>query len=179
MIPASYLEKWKAKKLRFTNYIPGIILREDGGGFTLLELLVVIFILGTLAGIAIPVYTHYIEKARLTKAILEVRILQKEILLYEMDHKDLPNTLNDIGRANLLDPWGNAYEYLNYANIKEDETGKQKARKDRFLKPLNSDYDLYSMGKDGESKANLSAKVSYDDIVRANDGNFVGLASEY
>lgn len=175
MIPAGYLEKWKTKKLRFTNYIPGMILREDGGGFTLLELLVVIFILGTLAGIAIPVYTHYIEKARLTKAIVEVRILQKEILLYEMDAKDLPNTLNDIGRANLLDPWGNAYQYLNFATIH----GMGPVRKDRFVVPLNSDYDLCSMGKDGQTATSLTVKISHDDIIRANDGNFVGLASEY
>ncbi len=52
-------------------------------------------------------------------------------------------------------------------------------RKDRFLVPINSDYDLYSKGKDGESKAPLSPKVSHDDIIRANDGAFVGLASEF
>jgi len=53
------------------------------------------------------------------------------------------------------------------------------ARKDRFLVPLNSDYDLYSEGKDGESMAPLSAPQSQDDVVRANDGAYIGLASQY
>jgi len=53
------------------------------------------------------------------------------------------------------------------------------ARKDRFLVPLNSDYDLYSAGKDGESRPPLSAQMSQDDIVRANDGAYIGLASQY
>ena len=53
------------------------------------------------------------------------------------------------------------------------------ARKDRFLVPLNSDYDLYSAGKDGKSRPPLSAQMSQDDIVRANDGAYIGLASQY
>jgi len=53
------------------------------------------------------------------------------------------------------------------------------ARKDRFLVPLNSDYDLYSNGKDGDSKPPLNAKESHDDVVRANNGAYIGLASQY
>jgi hypothetical protein len=52
-------------------------------------------------------------------------------------------------------------------------------RKDRFLHPINSDYDLYSMGKDGESVEPLTAQKSHDDVIRANDGSFVGLAVEF
>lgn len=54
-----------------------------------------------------------------------------------------------------------------------------KARKDRKLNPLNSDFDLYSLGKDGLSKPQLTNRDSLDDIVRANDGAFVGLAANY
>ena len=53
------------------------------------------------------------------------------------------------------------------------------ARKDRFLVPINSTYDLYSVGKDGKTVAALTAKASKDDIVRANDGAFIGLAVKY
>lgn len=149
--------------------------RERGGGFTLVELLIVVAILGTLAGIAIPVYKDQIRKARIVRAIAEIRMLEKEITLYEIDIKDLPNTLNDIGRGNLQDPWGNAYQYLNFATVQ----GVGKMRRDRFLVPLNEYYDLYSMGKDGESKKQIDDQDSLDDIIRANDGAFVGLASEY
>jgi general secretion pathway protein G len=53
------------------------------------------------------------------------------------------------------------------------------ARKDHFLVPINSDYDLYSMGKDGDSVPPLGAQKSLDDVVRANDGGFVGLAANF
>jgi len=149
--------------------------RERGGGFTLVELLVVIAIVGTLAGIAVPVYKDQIRKARIVRAIAEIRVLEKEIALYEIDIKDFPDTLNDIGRGNFQDPWGNLYQYLNFATVK----GVGKLRRDRFLVPLNSTYDLYSMGKDGKSRLDLNLPVSFDDIIRANDGAFIGLASEY
>ena len=45
--------------------------------------------------------------------------------------------------------------------------------------PLNSTHDLYSMGKDGDGQAPLTAKASRDDTIRANDGGYIGLASEY
>ena len=147
-------------------------------GITLIELLFVLAILGTLAGIAMPVYTNQIEKARIIKAVAEIAIIQREIAAYEGKEADnfLPKTLADIGRGNLLDPWDNPYRYLNFASIKK---GTGKMRKDRFLVPLNTDYDLYSMGKDGITMTPLTAKPSYDDIIRANDGAVIGLASEY
>jgi general secretion pathway protein G len=54
-----------------------------------------------------------------------------------------------------------------------------KVRKDRFLVPINSTYDLYSMGADGRSVGPLTAAMSRDDIIRANDGAYVGLAEGY
>lgn len=53
------------------------------------------------------------------------------------------------------------------------------ARKDRFLVPINSDFDLYSMGKDGQSVGPLTAQKSHDDVIRANDGEFYGLAANF
>jgi general secretion pathway protein G len=57
--------------------------------------------------------------------------------------------------------------------------GNGKARKDKFLVPINSDYDLYSDGQDGQSASPLTAKASQDDIVRAANGSYVGLASQF
>jgi general secretion pathway protein G len=64
---------------------------------------------------------------------------------------------------------------LNFATVH----GTGQMRKDRFLVPINSTYDLYSKGKDGRSVMGLTANDSRDDIIRANDGAFIGLASDY
>ena len=52
-------------------------------------------------------------------------------------------------------------------------------RKDRFLVPINTDFDLYSMGRDGQSVAPLTAAKSRDDVVRAANGAYIGLASNF
>jgi general secretion pathway protein G len=44
---------------------------------------------------------------------------------------------------------------------------------------INTYYDLYSYGKDAASAGALNAGVSLDDVVRANDGGFLGAASRY
>lgn len=144
-------------------------------GFTLLELFVVMGIISILSALAVPWYQTYIDTARVTKAITEIRLLDREILAYEIIKKRLPDTLGDIDIGNIEDPWGNPYQYLNFADAK----GLGKMRKDRFVVPLNTDYDLYSMGKDGASKPPLTAASSRDDIIRANNGRYVGRASLY
>jgi len=52
-------------------------------------------------------------------------------------------------------------------------------RKDHNLVPVNSDFDLFSKGKDGQSKSPFTAKASRDDIVRANNGRYIGPVSGY
>jgi general secretion pathway protein G len=146
-------------------------------GFTLLELLLVMAIIGTLAAIAIPHYRYFKERINTKTAISEVKILELEILSFFVDHGGYPDSLADIGRGNFPDPWGNPYKYLKIAggNIK----GKGDLRKDHSMVPVNSDYDLYSMGADGDSKRPFTAKASWDDIVRCGNGNYIGLVSNY
>jgi general secretion pathway protein G len=72
----------------------------------------------------------------------------------------------------MVDPWGYPYVY-------RPVTGPGGARKDKFMVPLNTDFDLYSVGADGESVAPLSAARSKDDIIRALNGGWVGLASNF
>ncbi len=87
-----------------------------------------------------------------------------------------PDNLEQVGMAGKLDPWGNPYEYLNVFN---DGHGPPHPRKDHFLHPLNSDYDLYSMGADGDTKVPLTARASRDDIIRASNGGYIGIAADY
>ncbi|MEW6665190.1 MAG: prepilin-type N-terminal cleavage/methylation domain-containing protein [Thermodesulfobacteriota bacterium] len=144
-------------------------------GFTLIELMVVVAILGTMASIAVPAYSSYIDRANTARAIAEIRTLEKEILAYQAANETLPNSLADIGRNGILDPWGNPYEYTDVTTTE----GKGNCRKDHFMNPLNSDFDLYSMGKDGKSASPLTSQNSRDDILRANSGAFVGKAEDY
>ncbi len=141
-----------------------------------MEILIVIAIIATLSTIAIPVGSKYIDRARNTRAIAEIRMLEREITVYSMKNDAYPNGLDDIGQSGLLDPWGNPYEYLNIADLNPQ---KNKMRKDRFLVPVNSDYDLFSRGKDGETQRSFTSSKSRDDIVRANDGQYVGLAEYF
>lgn len=163
---------------RENAYTPGTVFRwtyAEETGFTLVELMVVIAMLGILSGIGTMNYVDYLEKARILKAVAEIEILEKEIMAYQMEYGSLPQTLADMDRQDLLDPWGNPYEFLNFDTVK----GKGKMRKNRFLVPINKDYDLYSKGPDGRSVAPLTAAHSRDDIIRADDGEYVGPASDY
>jgi hypothetical protein len=52
-------------------------------------------------------------------------------------------------------------------------------RRDRYMFPLNTDYDLFSLGADRQTAVSLGHALGQDDIIRANNGSFFGLASEY
>lgn len=146
-------------------------------GFTIIEIMIAIAIAGTLAAIATPNYINYKNRALIARAIAEINIIERVIGNYMAEKGKLPDSLNNVGLGNLKDPWGNPYQYLRIegGNLK----GKGKLRKNRSLVPVNSDYDLYSKGRDGKSVSPFTAKASQDDIVRANDGGFLGLVSDY
>ncbi len=52
-------------------------------------------------------------------------------------------------------------------------------RRDRYLYPLNTDYDLFSLGPNGRTAVALGDSVANDDVIRANDGGYFGSASKY
>jgi general secretion pathway protein G len=93
-------------------------------------------------------------------------------LTYEVSNGNLPATLAVVTTGSILDPWGNPTQYV-------DIVSGGSPRLDAFLAPLNTTFDLYSMGKDGLSQIPLTAGESWDDIVRGNDGTYLGLASAY
>lgn len=149
--------------------------RRRSRGFTLVELLIVVAVFLTICAIAIPNLMAAMDQARVARAVSEIHTLEDGITLYLVINGTLPDDLSQVGYGNLNDPWGNPYEYLNHSTMK----GNGKARKDRFLVPLNSDYDLYSKGKDGQSTSPLTAQKSQDDVIRASDGSYDGLASQF
>ena len=144
-------------------------------GFTLLELLVVTVIIGTLSTMAAPSLQRAREQAQVGAAIAELRIIQSELAIYIEINFGPPVSLAAIDRAGLIDPWGYTYIY----NPLTGSGAAGEARKDKFMVPLNTDYDLYSVGLDGKSKPPLSAKDSKDDVIRALDGAYFGLAEDF
>ena len=149
--------------------------RDPDAGFTVVELLVTMAIIITIAAMAVPSLASAIDWVRVSRAVADIDTMESEIVEYQVTNGPLPDSLADIGRNNFTDPWGYPYEYLNHATVK----GNGKFRRDRWLNPLNSDYDLYSVGKDGQSKPPITAKPSQDDVIRASDGSYVGLASQF
>jgi general secretion pathway protein G len=155
---------------------------DYAAGFTLVEMLVGLAITCVLAMVCVSGYSSYIEKYRETATIEEIHAIESSIQSYELLNGVLPQSLADIGADTRRDPWGNPYLYLRIEDsddAKGHGYGKGKQRRDRNMNPVNTDYDLYSMGKDGETATQFTAKKARDDIVRANNGEYVGLASEH
>jgi general secretion pathway protein G len=251
------------------------------GGFTLVELVLAVAIVGILSSMAIPNYLGFLEKARVARTVAEMNAIAKDIQGHAIGGP-YPDNLAQIGWNQRLDPWGNPYQYFRincgaviigrldnhksptggsagpvlpvsvilppvgaHASFAVDKSNHHEARiyliqasappgggaggppgggaggppggggggppggggggppggggggppggggggppcgnigqarKDRFLVPINSDFDLYSMGKDGRSVGPLTAQQSHDDIIRANDGGYYGLASNF
>jgi general secretion pathway protein G len=146
-------------------------------GYGLLELMVTLVIVSLLVSVALPGYDTFAQRAKVAAAIGDIGEISLAVEQFRLRNDDrIPLALDELGIPIDLDPWGRPYEYL---NIPAAGPGKGGLRKDGKLNPLNTDFDLYSRGRDGDSKGPLSAKASRDDIVRANNGAFIGLGQDY
>ena len=131
-------------------------------GFTLIEVMVVVIILGILAAIVVPRVMDRPDDARITKAKQDIRALESALNLYKLDNFVYPTT--DQGLEALVakpagtpepknwkrymdrlpkDPWGNAYVYLDNGGMVE-------------LKSLGADGQIGGEGANADvSNANL------------------------
>ena len=121
--------------------------RFASAGFTLIEIMVVVVILGILAGIVVPKIMDNPEKARIVKAQNDIRAIETALNMYRLEKFNYPTT--DQGLEALvnppdtgtglpgsgymtkipLDPWGRPYQYLS--------PGSQ------------GEVDVFSFGRDG------------------------------
>lgn len=121
-------------------------------GFTLIELLVVILILGLLAGIVGPRLFGHTEKAKQTKARVQIENLSSAIKMYKLDNGFFPSTEQGL-EALVVEPQS---EPLPKSWKKGGYLAKKKVPLDPwkndyiYLSPgANGDFDLSSYGADG------------------------------
>ena len=128
--------------------------RRNDRAFTLIELMVVIVILGILAGLVLPRFMGRTEEARKTKAKLQIENLEGALKLYKLDSGNYPTTEQGL-EALVQKPTTGVIPrnwreggYLEKGKVPEDPWGKAYV----YISPgiKNKDFDLKSLGADGE-----------------------------
>jgi general secretion pathway protein G len=125
--------------------------RQAARGFTLIEIMVVVVIIGLLAAFILPNVFSNVERAQVSKVKGDLQAIETALTMYKLDNYKYPST--DLGLTALVqkpndptvrnwreggylkrgskDPWGNPYQYV-YPGTRGQE------------------YDLYSLGEDGQ-----------------------------
>jgi general secretion pathway protein G len=142
--------------------------------FTLLEMMIVLLLIGILMTLAMPYYGDWRNRVMTQQATGDIIGNEAVVETYVAMNKRLPTSFADMPGARTIDPWGRPYVYYNV-----EANGKGGSRKDHALNPLNADYDMYSVGPDGVSKPQITQKESVDDVIRASNGGYVGIASGF
>ncbi|WP_432821142.1 type II secretion system major pseudopilin GspG [Trichloromonas sp.] len=127
-------------------------LLKNSRGFTLIEIMVVVVILGILAAIVVPRLLERPEEARRTKAAIDIKGIEEAIGLFKLDNGfypsseqglqalvskpetgRIPSRYHEGGYLKKIpqDPWGNNYLYLSPG--------------------IHGDFDIISYGADGET----------------------------
>ena len=136
----------------------------DAQGFTLIELMVVLVILGVLASLIVPRIMSRPEEARRIKARVDIQSLETALKLYNLDSGDYPTT--EQGLQALIEPpavgvlptkWRDG-GYLEKRKLPKDPWGNDYI----YLSPgTQGDFDLISYGADGE----LGGEGKDEDVV--------------
>ncbi|HDR15468.1 MAG TPA: type II secretion system protein GspG [Desulfobacteraceae bacterium] len=128
-------------------------INKSNEGFTLIELMVVIVILGILAGLIVPKIMGRPEEARRMKARIQIESIETALKLYKLDNGVYPSTEQGLQAlveapsvGQLPRKWREG-GYLEKGRVPEDPWGNEYV----YLSPgLHGDFDLMSYGADGE-----------------------------
>jgi len=156
------MRRWLSYAGTARNFAQRWRICADNRGFSLMELFWVFLVISILAIMCAPSLAYLRDNARAARAAEEIRGLERDITAYLSDHGSLPPTLADASKGPFLDPWGHNYVF-------------ESAGHRTFGTALNEDYDLYSVGRNGQTAADIDDSVSNDDIIRIGNGSYVGL----
>ncbi|MCL6704245.1 type II secretion system major pseudopilin GspG [Pseudomonas sp. T1.Ur] len=122
-------------------------------GFTLIEIMVVVVIIGVLGAIVVPQFMSRPDQAKATAARTDIQAIATALEMYRLDNSSYPSTQQGLEALSKrpagtpaasnwnpqgylknrpVDPWGTPYQYLHPG-----------------LKSFDGGYDLYSLGADG------------------------------
>jgi general secretion pathway protein G len=124
--------------------------RGRAGGFTLIEIMVVVVIIGLLAAVIVPTVISKVDEARIAKAKEDIQSLETALTMFRLDNSKYPTTEQGLAALTTQptdpsikhwkpggylqrvskDPWGNEYQYV-------------------FPGTHGREYDLFSLGADG------------------------------
>jgi general secretion pathway protein G len=117
-------------------------------GFSLIEIMVVIVILGLLATAVVLTVDGYLDKAKENRARSDIATIVSAIDLYKLNSGRLPTmdeSLDKLSIKNKLDPWGRRYEYR--------------------VPGTSEPYEVFTLGADGvEGGAGINADISSNDL---------------
>ncbi|HEY1076327.1 MAG TPA: type II secretion system major pseudopilin GspG [Fontimonas sp.] len=120
-------------------------------GFTLIEIMVVVVILGILAAVVVPNIMGRPDDARITKAKQDIRVLESQLNLYKLDNYSYPSTQQ--GLESLVSKPGGEPEPKNYKSggyiktLPKDPWGNPY----QYLQPgTRGEFDLFSLGADNQ-----------------------------
>ena len=120
-------------------------------GFTLIEVMIVVVILGILAAVIAPRILDRPDQAKMAAAKSDIAVIMQQLKLYRLDNAAYPSTDQGLGALTVKpttnplpanwkaggylerlpnDPWGRPYQYLNPG--------------------LKGEIDIYSLGADGQ-----------------------------
>ena len=130
--------------------------RRNSAGFTLIEILLVVVIIGMLAGIAAVSVPKNMKKARNAKAAADISAIGMAVNAYYLDFGKFPQGLDALGSGDdpylekgvPKDPWGADYQYAYPGSHK----------------PLK--FDLYSLGEDGSQSEDDIANWKQADVTK-------------
>ena len=127
-------------------------IRRRSRGFTLIEIMVVVIIIGLLAAVIVPQVIGRVDEARISKAKQDIQSVETALTMYRLDNFKYPTTDQGLKaliqqptdpsiknwrpggylqRGSSKDPWGNDYQYV-YPGTRGRE------------------FDLFSFGADGQ-----------------------------